>query len=214
MKAVRFHSFGGPEVLTYEDAPRPEPQDGELLIRVHAAGVNPADWKIRSGQAWPSLLQDYFPLISGLDVSGVVEAVGSRVTGYGTGDAVYGFIGVLEAKGRGSYAEYVTCPASFVARKPESLDHVHAASLPVAALTAWQALFDAAHLSPGQGEDGPNTGSGRAAPWGHDGAAHAQRDTAAERRRIANGPHTRVRLAVAFHESRKHLPIVTLKRVA
>jgi NADPH:quinone reductase-like Zn-dependent oxidoreductase len=145
MKAVRIHKFGGPRVLKYEDAPRPEPKEDELLIRVHAAGVNPADWQIRSGRR--SKLKKPFSLILGGDVSGVVEAVGTSVTGFQIGDAVFG---VVHTQRGGAYAEYVTAPASDIAHKPRSLDHIQAAALPVAALTAWQALFDAGELSAGQ----------------------------------------------------------------
>ena len=145
MKAVRIHKYGGPRVLKYEDAPRPEPKEDELLIRVHAAGVNPADWQIRSGRR--SKLKKPFSLILGGDVSGVVEAMGSGVTGFQTGDAVFGIVNTQRG---GAYAEYVTAPVSDIAHKPRSLDHIQAAALPVAALTAWQALFDAGELSAGQ----------------------------------------------------------------
>ena len=145
MKAVRIHEYGGPEVLTYEDAPRPAPREGELLVRVHAAGVNPADWQIRSGKR--SRLTGPFSLIPGFDVSGVVEATGRGVDRFKAGDAVYGMLSL--GKG-GAYAEYVAGTAENFAQKPRSLGHVEAAAMPVAALTAWQALFDAAGLSAGQ----------------------------------------------------------------
>lgn len=144
MKAVRIHKYGGPDVLTYEDAPRPESKEDELLIRVHAAGVNPADRQIRAGRRF--VLQEPFALILGFDVSGVVEAMGSNVTHFKVGDAVYG---MLPGKG-GGYAEYVAGPATGFAQKPRSLHHIQAAAMPVSALTAWQALFDAAGLSAGQ----------------------------------------------------------------
>ena len=145
MKAVRYHSYGGPEVLVYEDAPRPEPEADELLIRVHATSVNPADWQIRSGKRF--LLEKPFSLTPGFDVSGVVVAAGDSVTDFVTGDEVYGMLGL---KNSGAYAEYVTCPAAGAARKPRSLTHIEAAALPVAGLTAWQALFDAGGLSEGE----------------------------------------------------------------
>ena len=145
MKAVRIHKYGGPDVLTYEDVPRPEPKEDELLIRVHAAGVNPADWVIRSGKRF--VLKEPFSLILGLDVSGVVEAVGSSVAHFKVGDAVYGMMPIRRG---GGYAEYVTIPATGVAHKPRSLDHIQAAAMPVVALTSWQALFDTAELSSGQ----------------------------------------------------------------
>lgn len=145
MKAVQIHKYGRPRVLTYEDAPRPEPKEDELLVRVHAAGVNPADWQIRSGRR--SKLKKPFSLILGFDVSGVVEAVGKSVTGFQVGDTVYGWVDVRKG---GAYAEYVTAPVSDIAYKPRSLDHIQAAALPVIALTAWQALFGAGQLSAGQ----------------------------------------------------------------
>lgn len=145
MKAMRIHEYGGPEVLTYEDAPRPEPKDDELLIRVHAAGVNPADWQIRFGKRF--LVEEPFSLIPGFDVSGVVEAAGSSVADFKAGDAVYGLMPIRQG---GAYAEYVAGPAASVAHKPGSLDHIQAAAMPVVALTAWQALFDTAELSAGQ----------------------------------------------------------------
>jgi NADPH:quinone reductase-like Zn-dependent oxidoreductase len=145
MKAVRYHGYGGPEVLIYEDAPRPEPEADEVLIRVHAASVNPADWQIRSGKRF--LLEKPFSLTPGFDVSGVVEATGDRVTDFVPGNEVYGMLGL---KNSGAYAEYVTCPAAGAAHKPRSLTHIEAAALPVAGLTAWQALFDAGGLSEGQ----------------------------------------------------------------
>src|SRR6185369_6723311 len=146
MKAVRIHSYGGPEVLVYEDAPRPEAAAGEVLIRVHAAGVNPLDWKVRAGyvQEW---LQHQFPLIPGWDVAGIVEAVGRGVEQFRPGDAVYG---LLDISKNGAYAEYVAAPARSLARKPATVDHVKAAAVPIAALTAWQALFDVARLAAGQ----------------------------------------------------------------
>lgn len=143
MKAVQIHAYGGPEVLKYEDAPRPTAQAGEILVRVHAAGVNPVDWKVREGYL-KEMMPVQFPLILGYDVAGTVEAVGAGVTEFAPGDAVY-----ADMKG-GGYAEYVAFPATNAARKPQSLDFAGAASLPVAALTAWQALFDHAHLTAGQ----------------------------------------------------------------
>jgi NADPH:quinone reductase-like Zn-dependent oxidoreductase len=146
MKAIRFHTYGGPEVLVHEDAPRPEAATGEVLIRVTAAGVNPVDWKVRAGHTreW---LQHRLPLIPGWDVSGVVEAVGPDVSGLKAGDEVFG---MLDLTRDGAYAEYAVARASDMARKPASVSHIHAASLPIAALTAWQALFDVARLAPGQ----------------------------------------------------------------
>jgi NADPH:quinone reductase-like Zn-dependent oxidoreductase len=146
MQAVRFHSYGGPEVLVWEEVPRPEAGPGEALIRVHAAGVNPLDWKVRAGQV-KDWLPHRLPLIPGWDVSGVVEAVGPEVSAVKIGDEV---IGMLDFKRNGAYAEYVAVEAQNLARKPASLDHVRAAAVPLASLTAWQSLFDVAGLSSGQ----------------------------------------------------------------
>lgn len=143
MKAARIHDYGGPEAIVYEDAPRPEPQAGEILVRVHAAGVNPADAKIRSGMFKTNKTRT-FPLILGFDVAGVVEQIGDGVSHVGVGDAVY-----ANMRG-GAYAEYVAFEANVAAPKPQSLDFVQAASVPVAAVTAWQALFDHGGLQAGQ----------------------------------------------------------------
>src|SRR5579864_1275316 len=146
MKAVRFHSYGKPEVLVYEDVPKPEPAAGEVLVKVHATSVNPIDWKIRAGHLRG--FRDYpLPFILGWDVSGVIESVGTGVTQWKTGDEVYGRPDV----GRnGAYAEYIVVKESELARKPGSLDHIHSAAIPLAGLTAWQALFDAGGLTSGQ----------------------------------------------------------------
>src|SRR5712675_1865153 len=149
MKAIRIHNYGGPEVLKYEDAPRPDPKADEVLIRVHAAGVNPIDWKVREGHMkdfWPHK----FPLILGWDVSGTVEEVGSGPAAEGRfkiGDEVYS---LPDPTRNGAYAEYIVVRESEVALKPNSLHHIRAAAVPLAALTAWQSLFDTAQLQPGQ----------------------------------------------------------------
>jgi NADPH:quinone reductase-like Zn-dependent oxidoreductase len=135
--------------LQYEDAPRPQPESGEVLIRVYAAGVNPIDWKVREGymkDLWPHK----FPLIPGWDLSGVVEAVGPGPAAAGRfkkGDEVYS---VPDVSRDGAYAEYIVVRESELALKPKSLHHVHAAAAPLAALTAWQALFNAGQLVSGQ----------------------------------------------------------------
>lgn len=141
MKAVRFHNYGGPEVLCYEDAPIPEPGPREVRIRVHAAGVNPADRQIRAGLRFR--LEKPFAFIPGCEVSGIVEKLGAKVTALKVGDEVYGMLG-------GGYAEYAVAATEKLGRKPASLDHVHAAALPVAALTAWDALFNVGGLVAGQ----------------------------------------------------------------
>lgn len=137
MKAVRFHEFGGPEVLTYEDVPRPLFGTGEVLVRVHASGVNPIDWKVRRGLLRGMLDHD-LPLIPGWDFSGVVDSVGEGVTSFKVGDPVYGR---ADPARDGTYAEYVAVRVTELASKPRSVDHVHAAAVPLAALTAFQALF-------------------------------------------------------------------------
>ena len=143
MKAVRIHDYGGPEVLCYEDAPIPEPGPREVRVRVHAAGVNPADRQIRAGLRFR--LEKPFAFIPGCEVSGVVDQTGSDVTEFAVGDDVYGMPGF-----GGGYAECVVAAADNLGRKPASLDHVHAAALPVPALTAWDALFEVGHLVAGQ----------------------------------------------------------------
>src|SRR4051812_47859582 len=133
MKAARIHSFGGPEVLQLEEVEVPKPSMDEILVRVQVAGVNPVDWKIREGH-----LSQTLPQILGSDFSGVVEATGSAVRNFRTGDLVFG----TTADESGSYAEFAIAAASQVARKPASLDDQEAAALPIASLTAWQGLFD------------------------------------------------------------------------
>src|SRR5258708_28615868 len=122
MKAVRIHRYGGPEVLQYEDAPRPQPAAGEVLIRVHAAGVNPFDWKVREG-SMKSMLPLTLPFIPGWDVSGTVEATGLGATRFKKGDAVYGNPSPAR---NGAYAEFITVKESEIAAKPVCLDYIHA----------------------------------------------------------------------------------------
>lgn len=145
MRAISPVTWGGPEVLTEIETDRPEPSPTEVLVRVHAAGVNPTDWKARQSGGlgfWND------PPILGFDVSGVVESVGAGTRLFRPGDEVYGMPRFPHQAG--AYAEYVTAPARHFAAKPKGLDHVQAAALPLAALTAWQALVDIAHLRPGQ----------------------------------------------------------------
>ncbi len=146
MKAVRIHAFGGPELLKYEDAPRPEPAAGEVGIRVRAAGVNPFDGKIRSG-AFEKAMAHPLPLILGWDVAGDVAALGPGVTGFAVGDPVYA---LADYARDGAYAEYLVVAATLVAPKPRTLDYVAAASVPMAAETAMQALYDLGQLQAGQ----------------------------------------------------------------
>src|SRR3954453_21297341 len=141
MKAVQIHAYGGPEVLQLEEVPRPEPKANEVLVKVHAAGVNPVDWKIREGY-----LSTPLPMIMGIDFSGIVNAVGGAVTKFRVGDEVFGQV----ADESGSYAEYALAVESDITRKPKGLTDVVAAALPVAGLVPWQALFDTAKLAAGQ----------------------------------------------------------------
>ena len=126
MKAARIHQYGGPEVLRYEDGPRPGPREDELLVRVHAAGVNPVDWKVRAGYLKDSL-PHRLPLIPGWDVSGVVEAAGPGTSIFTPGAEVYSRPDIARD---GAYAEHIAVREAEVALKPRSLDHVHAAAFP------------------------------------------------------------------------------------
>ncbi len=146
MKAVVVHEYGGPEVLKYEDAPRPEAKDNEILIRVIAAGVNPVDGMVRAGM-FAKYSKSTFPMVLGYDVAGIVEKAGAKIDKYKPGDAVYAYIGLKEG---GGYAEYAVATDKEVSPKPKSLTFVEAAAVPLAAETAWQALFDTAKLSAGQ----------------------------------------------------------------
>ncbi|HZU84337.1 MAG TPA: NADP-dependent oxidoreductase [Polyangiaceae bacterium] len=139
MKAIRIHEYGGPEVLKYEDAPDPRVGADDVLVDVHAAGVNQVDWKVREG--WlEDMIRYAMPMIPGWDVSGVVAARGSNVVRFEVGDEVFGRPDVARD---GAYAERVAVRATELAIKPASVDHVTAAAAPLCALTAWQALFDA-----------------------------------------------------------------------
>jgi NADPH:quinone reductase-like Zn-dependent oxidoreductase len=146
MKAVVVHEYGGPEVLKYEDAPRPEPKEDQILVRVIAAAVNPVDGMIRSGK-FANYFHTTFPLIPGYDISGVVEKTGPKITKFKAGDPVYAYIGLKEG---GGYAEYAVATEKEAAPKPKSLTFGEAAAVPLAAETAWQALIDTAKLSAGQ----------------------------------------------------------------
>ncbi|EGX55712.1 NADPH:quinone reductase [Streptomyces zinciresistens K42] len=134
MYAVRQIDYGGPEVLRIAEVERPEPGPGEVLVRVRAAGVNPADWKIRAGLADHRFLQP--PFTPGLDMAGEVEAIGSEVAGFGPGDRVYGMV----YPPRGAQAQYTLAKADMLASVPPGVDLVQAGGLATAGLTAWQAL--------------------------------------------------------------------------
>jgi len=144
MKAVVAHEYGAPEVLKYEDAPRPEPKENELLVRVIACGVNPADPLVISGRLAKEF-GTHLPLIPGYDVAGVVEATGAKVTKFKKGDAVYGY-----ALFGGGWAEYAVLAENEAALKPKSATFVETAAVPMGALTAWQSLIDTAKVSAGQ----------------------------------------------------------------
>ncbi len=146
MKAIRIYGFGGPEVLELDDLPVPEPSEDELLVRIRAASVNPVDYKIRRG-AVPWALPEMLPITLGRDLSGRVESSGPGVDGFRQGDAIYALLGGVD---RGSYAEYVIVKPNEAAPKPARLSHIEAAAVPLAALTAWQGLFDHGHLQAGQ----------------------------------------------------------------
>jgi NADPH:quinone reductase-like Zn-dependent oxidoreductase len=143
-KAIRFHDYGGPEVMRFEEIEQPVPKEGEILVRIHAVSVNSVDWKIRSG-----LVRKRFnlplPIIPGGDLSGEVAAAGAAVTDFAVGQSVFAMIGLW-----GAYAEHAAFNASMAARKPASIDHLHAASVPLAGLTAWQALHEQGALTSGQ----------------------------------------------------------------
>jgi NADPH:quinone reductase-like Zn-dependent oxidoreductase len=146
MKAIVIHQYGGPEVLKYEDAPRPEPKEDEILIRVMAAGVNPVDAAIRQGHM-SRFLGEKFPLILGMDVAGVVEKTGAKIGNLKTGDAVYAY---LSFKEQGGYAEFAIAKQDEVSLKPKNITFEEAAAVPLAATTAWQALVDTAKIDKGQ----------------------------------------------------------------
>ncbi|MEU6556367.1 NADP-dependent oxidoreductase [Streptomyces sp. NPDC046915] len=150
MRAIRLHEHGGPEVLRYDEVPIPEPGPGEVLVRVHAVGINPPDWYLRDGLSnIPPETRPKFdlPVTPGTDVSGVVEAVAADVEGLSVGDEVFGLLRFPSFDGR-AYAQYVATPASDLARKPTGIDHVHAAGAPMSLLTAWQFLIELGHDHP------------------------------------------------------------------
>jgi NADPH:quinone reductase-like Zn-dependent oxidoreductase len=145
MKAIVINKYGDESVLEYTDVTRLEPQSDEVLVKVHAAAVNPADWKIRDGMG--ERFGFKLPLILGGDIAGIVEEMGVGVKDFKKGDAVYG---MTLSSLSGGYAEYAIAKPEGIAPKPESLGFEEAAAIPIAALTAWQAMFDLANLSSGQ----------------------------------------------------------------
>jgi NADPH:quinone reductase-like Zn-dependent oxidoreductase len=145
MRAVIQNSVGGPDVLVVADRPAPSPHAGEVLVRIKAAGINPVDGAVRAGY-YPLLGEP--PFILGWDVSGIVEALGSGVTGFKIGDEVFGM--PRFPKQAAAYAELAALPADDMAPKPNGIDHIHAAALPLAGLTAWQGLVRHGGLKNGQ----------------------------------------------------------------
>ena len=144
MRAARIHRFGAPEVIDVDEVARPAPGPHEVLVRVGAAGVGPWDALVRRGV---SVLAQPLPLTLGAELSGTVEARGAEVRGIAVGDPVFG---ATNARFTGAYAEYALAHAARIAPRPRTLDDVAAAALPVAAVTAWQMLFEAAKLRAGQ----------------------------------------------------------------
>ena len=147
MKAIRIHEFGGPEVMKLEEIERPVPAPDEILVKLYASGVNPADWIIREGGT--NAMKDFLklPMTLGWDTAGIVEETGSNVTDFKKGDKVYG---VPNFPGDGSYAEYCAAKAKQFALKPKSLGFNEASAVPLAAVTAWSGIFDLGKLQPGQ----------------------------------------------------------------
>jgi NADPH:quinone reductase-like Zn-dependent oxidoreductase len=148
MKAIRLNEFGGPEVLQYEDAPIPALKPGEVLVRVHAVGINPPDWYLRDG--YKMLPPEWrpsapFPIIPGTDVSGVVASVATDVKDFSVGDEVFGMVRFPSFGESAAYAEYVAAPATDLAHKPAGINYVQAAAVPMAGLTAWQFLIELGH---------------------------------------------------------------------
>lgn len=145
MKAIRIHAYGGPELMQIDDAPVPGCGEDDLLVRVIAAGINPIDWKMRSG-AMAAHMPKSFPMTLGSDAAGVVAAVGGSVSGFDLGDEVFFY---AEFARGGTYAEYVAVAASQVAQKPRTASFASAAALPMAGQAAWTALIETAQVARG-----------------------------------------------------------------
>lgn len=143
MKAIVQHRLGGPEVLELSEVPEPEPEPTQVLVRVRAAGINPADWKARK----VGLPVGDLPFIPGWDVAGIVEEVGFGVTRFQPGDRVFGMVRFPHEGA--AYAEYVAAPSRQFVTVPESVDDLQAGALPLSSLTAWQLLVDTARVKPG-----------------------------------------------------------------
>jgi NADPH:quinone reductase-like Zn-dependent oxidoreductase len=145
MRAMVIHAFGTPDVLKVEELPTPVPRADEVLVRVNAASVNPVDYKTRSGK-YPAVKQEQLPLVLGRDIAGTVEQCGSKVSQFKDGDEVYAMLD----REHGGYAEYVIVKERDLATKPQQLNFIEAAAVPLAAVTAWQGLFDYGALKAGQ----------------------------------------------------------------
>jgi NADPH:quinone reductase-like Zn-dependent oxidoreductase len=145
IREVRFHRFGGPDVLRVEEVEPSMPNARQVLVSVKAASVNPVDFKIRSGK-YPAVKEDRLPYTPGRDVSGIVEKCGAQATRFKVGDEVVGMVGIAG----GGYAEKAVLDEAAIARKPQEIDHVHAAAIPLAGQTAWQGLFRYGQLKAGQ----------------------------------------------------------------
>jgi NADPH:quinone reductase-like Zn-dependent oxidoreductase len=146
MKAIIINKYGNEDVLEYTDVERPEPKNDEVLVKVHAAAVNPVDWKIRESGGERFGLK--LPIILGGDIAGTIEEIGVDVENFKKGDAVYGM--TVTGGFSGGYAEYALAKADAIALKPNSISFEEAAAIPIGALTAWQSIFDLAHLKSGQ----------------------------------------------------------------
>ncbi len=146
MKAVRIHSYGDPQVLVYEDAPRPVPRPGEVLVKVAAAAINPIDWKIRGGH-FKEMRPIPFPFILGWDLAGTVVSAGAVAGRFKGGEEVFAYLNTQKS---GAYAEYVAVEENALVSKPRSLDFIHASAIPLAGLTAWHGLFEEGQLKAGQ----------------------------------------------------------------
>jgi NADPH:quinone reductase-like Zn-dependent oxidoreductase len=145
MEVVRIDKFGPREVMKFRKLPIPTAGPNQILLKVKAASINPVDWKIREGM-YPAVKSDRLPYVLGRDVSGVVEACGTGIARHQKGDDIYGMLGI----DRGTYAEHVIVKANEAAPKPRSIDHLTAAGVPLAGLTAWQGLFRYGELKTGQ----------------------------------------------------------------
>jgi NADPH:quinone reductase-like Zn-dependent oxidoreductase len=148
MKAIAINEFGGRDTLQLMNLPVPEIKPGEILVRVKAAGINPVDWKIREGYI-KDLFPYEFPIILGWDAAGIVEQAGPAVTRFRQGDEIFAYCRKPMVQG-GAYAEYIVLEEEHAAIKPKNISFEEAASIPLAALTAYQSLFDAAKINPGE----------------------------------------------------------------